>query len=846
VKLHGENALIQQLLKLIPTSFWRLMLCCLVCAASCMPGARAQNSGTQDPTPTPPKTTQPRNQDDGYSEASVAPGAFLKNLGRDQKAIWTSPFRARIQDMKWLVPMIGLTAGLINADAELSSRVSPTGTLSKHSSTISNAGLAVAMGGAGSLYFLGKLHSDDHQRETGILSGEAAINSLIVVEALKLVTQRERPTDGAGQGRFWNSSSITSSSFPSAHAMITWSIASIVAHEYPGVATQVLSYGLATGVSLSRVYGRNHFPSDVVVGSAMGWMIGRQVYAAHHDRTLPGGGWGTFHQDTPENAPTDSRASAYVPVDSWVYPAFERLGALGVVTSGFQGMRPWTRAECARLLEEAQDGTADLEESEASRLYDALAKEFAVELKGTDENSAQIDSLYARVTGISGTPLTDGYHFGQTIVNDYGRPYQKGANWLTGFSSSGNAGPLGFYVSGEFDHAPSAPGLSQAAQNAIEVADQKPIAVPAFPIHAFNQFRLLDSYVTLNIRGWQASFGKQSLWLGPTQDSFLWSNNAEPIYMFRVSQTTPKQLGSIFKYLGPYRTEFWVGKMTGHHFVATQDVTLNTVFTLGRTLSRQPLVNGFKISFKPTPNFEFGVGRTGVFGGPDFPVTLGTIKLSLFSSTNAQGRGKDPGDRRSTADFSYKIPGLRKWLTLYDESFVEDEISPIGYPRRAAHNPGLYLSRFPGLPHLDLRVEAAYTNLPGLLQPTGGGFFYWNTRYLDGYTNQGNIMGNATVGRQGISYRAQSTYWFASDKTMQVGYRSNIADSQFVGGGNLRDVFFRSEWSFRGDMSLSSLLQYEWWNFPILSLGNRTTDFTASIQLTYHPHGKLKIGGSKN
>jgi len=235
------------------------------------------------------------------------------------------------------------------------------------------------------------------------------------------------------------------------------------------------------------------------------------------------------------------------------------------------------------------------------------------------------------------------------------------------------------------------------------------------------------------------------------------------------------------------------------------------------------------------------VGMTGLWGGPHIPITLGTTKRSHLSTTNVAG-GFDPGDRRSTFDFSYRLPGLRKWLTLYEDSFVEDEVSPIGYPRRAAHNPGLYFSQIPGLPHLDLRTEAAFTNLPGLLEPPGGGFFYWNTRYLDGYTNQGNIIGNGTTGRQGISLRASSTYWFASDRTLQVGYRSNIVDSMFLQGGNLRDVYLRSEWSLNPQLSLATFVQYEWWNFPLLTGGSRRNDFTASFQLTYWPHWRMKRG----
>jgi hypothetical protein len=173
---------------------------------------------------------------------------------------------------------------------------------------------------------------------------------------------------------------------------------------------------------------------------------------------------------------------------------------------------------------------------------------------------------------------------------------------------------------------------------------------------------------------------------------------------------------------------------------------------------------------------------------------------------------------------------------------VEDEISPIGYPRRAAHDAGLYMSQVPFLPHLDMRFEGAYTNLPGLFQPSGGGFFYWNTRYLDGYTNKGDIMGNGTVGRQGIALRAESTYWFASDKTIQLGYRSNIADSMFLEGGNFRDVYLQSEWSLNRTLALSSFLQYEYWNFPLLSAGNKKTNFTAAFELTYRPNWRLKRG----
>ena len=793
-----------------------------------------------DPRPTPSPVFSTR--EDARTLASDNPGKFLHNLAHDQRAIWTSPFKVRIQDLNWLVPMAGLTAGLINADAELSSRINPNESFAKHSSTIANAGLGVALGGSAGIYLLGKVRADDHQKETGILATEAVVNSVAFFNVVKLVTQRARPKDGNFRGEFYNSSSISSSGFPSGHAAMTWAAATVLAHEYPGPLTRVFAYGLASAVSAARIGSRDHFPSDVLVGSAAGWLIGHQVYKTHHDAYLPGADFGVFTRDRGSERFGAERASAYVPIDSWIYPAFDRLAALGVLNTNITGLRPWTRKECARLLEEVSAQVDETHPDEAWRLYSDLEREFSTESESKEQDSVTLDSVYGRITSISGPPLTDSYHFGQTIVNDYGRPYQRGMNGLTGFSSSGSAGALGVYVRGEYEHAPSAPGFTQTQQNAIQAADFK-LFQPALQVPAFDQFRLLDTYISLNTNGWQTSFGKQTLWTGPTQDPFLWSNNAEPIYMLRVDQTHPKRMPGILKFLGPMRSEFWVGKLTGHHWAGTQDPAFGggtgIVSSIGRSLDKQPMVHGLKINFKLTPNFEFGVGRTGLFGGPDFPITPGSVRRALFSTANAAGRGQDPGDRRSTFDFSYRLPGFRNLLTLYDDSFVEDEISPIAYPRRSAHAPGIYLSRVPGVSHLDLRLEAAYTNLPGLIQTAQGGFFYWNDRYQDGYTNKGNILGNATVGRQGIAYRAQSTYWAASDKTLQFGYRQEIADNMFLQGGNLRSAFFKSEWSLRPKLSLSSFLQYEWWNFPLLSEGRKQNDFTASFQLTYWPHWKL-------
>ena len=311
---------------------------------------------------------------------------------------------------------------------------------------------------SGASFLLGHLTHDDHLQEAGLLSGEAAINSTAVAYFLKEITQRPRPYQGNEHGSFFQGGD----SFPSEHAAIAWSVASVWAHEYPGTLSQILAYGLASVVTVTRVTASStSLPTSPSAARSAG-TSGAEVYRAHHDRELGGTSWDSL---LPESKGENTRnpenmGSPYVPLDSWVYPALERLQALGYVHSGYLGMRPWTRMECARLLEEASDNLpGDLQDSgAAARLYGALASEFEDEtrrLDGAVNLGASLDSIYTRATQISGTPLRDGYHFGQTIINDYGRPYEDGFNDVTGFTAHAVAGPFYLSVQGEYQHAPA-------------------------------------------------------------------------------------------------------------------------------------------------------------------------------------------------------------------------------------------------------------------------------------------------------------------------------------------------------------------------------------------------------
>ena len=210
----------------------------------------------------------------------------LMDLAHEQAGIWTSPLRVNSHDAIWLVPFAGATSAAFAYDQDALRQVATTNkSLVNKSETISEFGSPYAtFGEAGALYVLGALKHNDHLRETGILGAEAVANASLVAEGLKLATNRERPNEGLGTGRFWPQGTRNyslDSSFPSGHAAASWALARVIAAEYPGPWTKLGAYSFATAISASRITGRQHFPSDVVVGSTFGYLIGGYVVRHH-------------------------------------------------------------------------------------------------------------------------------------------------------------------------------------------------------------------------------------------------------------------------------------------------------------------------------------------------------------------------------------------------------------------------------------------------------------------------------------------------------------------------------------------------------------------------------------
>ena len=540
--------------------------------------------------------------------------------------------------------------------------------------------------------------------------------------------------------------------------------------------------------------------------------------------------------------------SPYIPVDSWIYPAMMRLYSLGYLDTVYLGMRPWTRASVERMLEETHARITDAfreekpQTEEALKIYTSVTYALQDKLVGgclVHQDGPRLESAYTTIRGITGTPLRDSFHLGSTIVNDFGRPFSNGVNNYSGASGFATWQRYTIYLRGEFQGAPSATGYSTSLAQTLTGIDLttylNPVTgqpydqatIPAGPISATTTGRLIEGYIAVHALNTEFSFGKQDDWLGPgIGGGMAYSNNADNIDSFRINRVKPLYIPVLSRLVGPFRYEFLVGSLKGHVY------------------PNSPWMHLEKVSFKPTENLELGFERTVIWGGKGHePITLHTFLRSFFSTANVtadvKNSAQDPGARFGAFDFSYRLPLLRNWVTIYTDSEAHDDVSPISAPRRAAFRPGLYLSHVPGLPQLDVRVEGVSTD-PPTSRSNGGQFNYYETVQRQGYTNKGSIFGD-WMGREAKGGQAWITYHLSGNEWLQASYRHQKTAKDFIPGGTtLNDFSFQAVKRIGKDIEVNARFAYEQWKAPIYLPGTQTVT-TTTVRVTWFPERKIEF-----
>ena len=215
------------------------------------------------------------------------PGRCAAVIARDQIGILKSPFHIKKRDLKWVLPFAAATVTSFGFDRKALDQIGTNPSQVNAFRTASTfTGIYVPVAGVGASWLIGHFTHNDHLQETGLLAGEALADTAIITEMMKYATNRVRP--GATglpleSAEFWpeRMSYPAGDSFPSGHAAIAFAFAHVVADEYPSLEVKLAAYSLAAATGLERLGGREHFPSDVLVGGTVGYLIGGYVYDHH-------------------------------------------------------------------------------------------------------------------------------------------------------------------------------------------------------------------------------------------------------------------------------------------------------------------------------------------------------------------------------------------------------------------------------------------------------------------------------------------------------------------------------------------------------------------------------------
>jgi hypothetical protein len=177
----------------------------------------------------------------------------------------------RPRNLKWELP-VAAAAGVMIAEVD--------GPVNSHNRSLSrqntaslwsNVGVGVELGTAGLMWADGCARHHDTLRQNGWTALEAAGAAAGINEVFKFAADRQYPYQVTGNGEFWDGGK----SFPSGHSAASWAFASVLAHRYPHNRwVKWGAYGAATAVSLTRIAAKKHFPSDVLVGSTIGYVTG--------------------------------------------------------------------------------------------------------------------------------------------------------------------------------------------------------------------------------------------------------------------------------------------------------------------------------------------------------------------------------------------------------------------------------------------------------------------------------------------------------------------------------------------------------------------------------------------
>lgn len=449
-------------------------------------------------------------------------------------------------------------------------------------------------------------------------------------------------------------------------------------------------------------------------------------------------------------------ASTNIPLDSPVYLYLDKLIGMGLITSDIRGIKPYTRAEAARMALEAERNLESLEGRKARfateivhRITQLTQREVSIKTASEETplfSVAPIASMRLRNVYLDGSarsyerPVHDpgndgvfGIGSGLRPANPYPSPVQQHGVEGTPLLE-GNEGAR--YLNGENAQFQFS---AEAYLTRYSAAQIEPLVL--YQRTGGTQVYLNKGYLKLGGGGFEVEVGRDATWLGPgNRTAITLSNNARNLDLIKLSSPEPITV----PYLGALKYALLVSR-------------LDRTNTGG--VVRQPWFYAIKLALKPVKSLEIGLNLGRQQGGPGVNNSFGDTVRGLLGGT-----GSDNSNSVAGFDFRLRIPSLRN-MELYGELSGEDTAS--FWPIVESYVAGIYLPNLTSDGRNELRLEYYY----------GNNILSTNGTYPEGYLYRGMNLGPFQGGAAQQLF-VRLTHFFSARNYLSLDYIRTVRGNQ--------------------------------------------------------------------
>lgn len=471
-------------------------------------------------------------------------------------------------------------------------------------------------------------------------------------------------------------------------------------------------------------------------------------------------------------------SSNNIPLDSPIYDYLDKLSGFGLIKSDVKGIKPFSKAEAARLLLEAEQRLASqtgdapaFVQTLLARVRELLPREVALrehpEVKAPLWDYKPVAGLRMRYVYLDGAARNY-----QRLVHDPGddgvfgigsglRPKNGPLAAVTQRGSEGT--PLAENNDGAVYHRGHNAELRWAAEGYL--GDK--VAGLVEPVVSYESdtsealLKLNRGYLKLGGDWLELQFGKDENWLGlGYRGNITLTNNATNFTQLKLSSPEPFKV--------PY-----IGEMKYTLIMSRFERTVTD------GVERQPWFYALKLSAKPTANLEIGFNLGRQVGGPGVNNSFGDTMRGLIGGT-----GADNSNSLAGIEMRYRVPWLRN-TELYGEFSGED--TALFWPIVESYVAGFFIPRLSDDGRNDLRFEFFQ----------GNQILYTNSTFPEGYLYHGLPIGHSQGGAT-QDFFTRYSHWFdvRNNLALEYIYTNRGMASRMPGQAIERKHAGRIAWAF--------------------------------------------------